>query len=208
MKTLRQEGLVPANIYGKDVKSTAIQLSAAEFEKVFTEAGETSVIEVSLGKEKRPVLVHGIQKDPTTENILHIDFHQINLKEKVKAGVPVELVGEAPAEKRGEGTLVQYIDEIEVESLPGDLPEKFEVDVTGLEDVDSAIYVKDLAYDKSRIAVEVEDEEVVAKVEPLRKEEEVAPPTAEEEVVEGEGTKEEQAEESAEGEKKEEPSEG
>jgi len=117
VKKSRKEGFLPANIYGKKVKSQAVVVNEKEFAKVFKEAGETSIIELMLGKVKKPVLIHNVQTDPVSDMPLHVDFHQVDLKEKVMADVPVVVLGEAPAEKQGLGTMVQYIDEIDVEAL-------------------------------------------------------------------------------------------
>lgn len=181
VKKLREEGKLPANIYGKGVKSTSIEVDEKDFKKVYGEAGETGIIEISIGKEMHPVLVNNIQNDPITGNILHVDFRQVNLKEKVSAEVPVETTGESPAEKQGLGTAVQYLDEIEVEALPMDLPEVFEVDLTKLSEVDQAIFVKDMPVDKSKVEIKQDPDEIVVKVEPLREEEEepVAAPSPE-----------------------------
>lgn len=204
MKTLRREGILPANIYGKGIKSQSIKLDRLEFSKVFKEAGETGLIELEVEKEKHPVLVHNVAYEPITDELLHVDFHEVNLKEKTTAQVPVEFIGESPAEKRGEGTLVKYIDELEVEALPTDLPEKFEVDVSGMEEVDATMQIKDIFYDKSKLEVKEDGEEIVAKIEPLRAEEEIAPPAApaegEEAPAEGEPAGEEKTEETREGE--------
>lgn len=203
VKSLRREGLLPANIYGKNIESLAIQVSLNDFEKVYKEAGETRIIELSIGKEKRPVLISNVQLDPVSDIPLHVDFKQVNLKEKVSAAVPIELVGESPAEKKGLGTAVQYLDEIEVEALPTDLPEKFEVDLTVLEEVDQTVFVKDLVSGSDKVEIKTDPEKIIVKVEPPRKEEEIAPPTeeAEEEVV-AEGEAEAQEGEKEEGESK------
>ena len=182
VKTLRAQGLLPANIYGKKVKSQSISVGLKDFEDIFKKAGETSLVTLVLknGKsEERAVLISNVQKDPVSETPVHIDFRQVDLKEKVTAEVPVELKGESPAEKTSVGTVVQYIDEIEVEALPGDLPEKFVVDVSSLAEVDQAFFVKDLEIDKAKVTLKVAPEEIVVKVEPPQKEEEVAPPAAE-----------------------------
>ena len=202
VKKLRQEGILPGNIYGKGVKSQAVKLDRLELVKAFKDVGETGLIELEVGKGKHPVLVHNIQYDPVSEEPLHVDFHQVNLKEKTTAQVPVEFVGESPAEKRGEGTLVQYIDELEVEALPTDLPERFELDVSGLEEVEATLHIKDISYDKTKIEIEMDEDEIVAKVEPLREEEEAPPaPT---ETIEEEGEKGEADEETKPEEEKEE----
>jgi large subunit ribosomal protein L25 len=169
--------LVPANVYGKNVKSEALQVSEKEFKNIYKEVGETGLVTLEIGKEEKPVLVHNIQVNAKTDDILHVDFLQVDLKVKVTAKVPVEVVGESPAEKQAIGTVVQYVNEVEVEALPADLPEKFEVDTSELSEVDQAIYVKDLKYDKSKIEIKTGEEEIVVKVEPPQKEEvvEVAP---------------------------------
>jgi len=199
VKRLRKEGILPANIFGKKIKSTAIKVPLADFEKVYKEAGETGIIEIVLGKTKRPVLIHNIQTDPVSDIPLHIDFLQIDLKEKVTAQVPVELVGESPAEKQGLGTVVLHLDEIEVEALPKDLPEKFEVGVDKLTEVSQAVFVKDLSFDKKKVEVKTGEDEIVVKVEPLRKEEEEVKPEVEEEVAPGEEVTKEEAEKEGEG---------
>ncbi|MFZ5932816.1 MAG: 50S ribosomal protein L25 [Patescibacteria group bacterium] len=188
VKGLRKTGLLPANIYGKKIKSQAIEIALNEFNKVFAAAGETGLITLKIGGKKangedRVALVANVQYDPVSDLPLHVDFRQVDLKEKVVAQVPVEVLGESPAEKGGVGTVVQYINEIEVEALPADLPEKFEIDVSALAEVDQAVLVKDLNYDKSKVGVKVDPEEIIVKVEPPQKEEVVAP--AKEEVPEG-----------------------
>jgi len=188
IKSLRKEGILPANIYGKKVKSLAIQFPLNEFEKIYKEVGETGIIEVAVDKAKRPALIHNVQLDPVTDFPLHVDLLQVDLKEKVTTNVPVELIGESPAEKHGLGTVVQHLDEIEVEALPTDLPERFEVDTSKLEEVDNAIVVKDLEVDTKKIEIKSDPEQIIVKVEPLREEEEELPPApSEEEVVSEEG---------------------
>lgn len=199
VKVLRREGVLPANIYGKDVKSQAVQVSLNDFEKVFKKTGETGLIELVVEGKKRSVLIHNTQVDPVTDRYIHADFLQVNLKQKVTAQVPIELSGEAPAEKDGLGTVVQYIDGIEVEALPTELPDKFSVGLTKLTEVDGAIYVKNLEVDKKKVVIKNEPDQIIVKVVPLRKEEEVAPPKVEEE--EGEEVSEEEVAE--EGEKRE-----
>lgn len=178
VKTLRVQGLIPANISGKKIKSLAIQVNQKEFEKVYKEAGETGIVSLSLGSDERPVLIHNIQVDPASDAMVHVDFLQVDLKQKVTAEVPVELVGESPAEKQALGTVVQQMNEIEVEALPMDLPEKFEVSVEDLTEVDQAIYVKDLKVDKSKVELKADPEAIVVKVEPPQKEEVVETPVA------------------------------
>jgi len=177
VKTLRRQEVIPANIFGKKIKSESVQVSLKDFEKVYKEVGETGVINLAFGAEKRPVLVHDVQLNPKTDEVLHIDFHQVDLKEKIEAEVPVELAGESPAEKQSLGTVVQYVNEIKVEALPTDLPEKFIIDISDLSEVDQAVFVKDLKMDRGKVEVKNDAEEIVVKVEPPQKEEVVTTPT-------------------------------
>lgn len=188
VKKLRKEGTLPVNIFGKKIKSEALSVKLSDFVEVYKKAGETSLVnlEISNGKkEEKAVLIANVQLNPVTDTPIHVDFRQVDLKEKVTAKVPVELAGESPAEKSGVGTVVQYIDEIEVEALPTDLPEKFTIDISQMAEVDQAIFVKDINYEKQKVEIKTDLEAIVAKVEPPQKEEEVAPPAAEV-VAEGE----------------------
>lgn len=185
IKKLRREGLLPANIYGRNIKSLAVQVKTDDFQKVFDEAGETGLVELKVNGEVHPVLIHNLQTDPVTDLPLHADFLEVNLKEKVVATVPVELVGEAPAEKEG-GVVVQQMHEVEVEALPTDLPEKIAVDISGLANIDDAVKVGELKVDRSKVEIKEDDpERIVVSITPPTKEEEVAPP-AEEAPAEGE----------------------
>jgi len=142
VKKLRNEGLLPANLFGKDFKSLAVQVDQKEFKKLFKQAGETGVVEVAVKDQNYPVLIHNVQKDPVTSKVIHADFHKVNLKEKITAHVPVKLIGESPVEKSGIGLILQTINEIEVESLPNDIPQQFEADVSKLEEIGQSIRCK------------------------------------------------------------------
>jgi large subunit ribosomal protein L25 len=199
VKNLRKEGLLPGNISGKKIKSEAIQVVLKDFEKVYKQVGETGLLTLEIGKEEKPVLIHNLQLNPVSEAPVHVDFLQVDLKEKVEAEVPVELTGESPAEKQAIGTVVQYINEIKVEALPMDLPEKFAVDTSDLAEVDQSILVKDLKVDRSKVDIKTGPDEIVVKVEPPQKEEVVAPPAPAEGEVPAEGAVPAQGEVPAEG---------
>ena len=207
VKNLRLQGVLPANVYGKKVKSVAVQVSLKDFEKVYSEVGETGLVDLEVGKEVRPVLVHNVQLNPVTDKPVHVDFLQVDLNEKVEAEVPVEISGESPAEKQALGTVVQYINEIQVEALPRDLPEKFVIDVSGLTEVDQAIFVKDIKADRSKVELKGDAEAVVVKVEPPQKIEEAPAPAPAEGEVAAEGTTPSTGETPAEGQAAESPKE-
>ncbi len=191
VKALRKQGILPANVFGKKIASIAIQVDYKDFEKLYHEVGETGVVEIMLAKKTLPTLISNLQKDTVTGKIIHADFHSVNLKEKVTAKVPVEIKGESIAVKNGLGTAVQQLNEIEIEALPGDIPEKFIVDITSLENVDDGIYVKDIKFSK-KIEVKEDLQKIVISVQPLQKEEVViVAPKEEEAPVEGEAPKEE-----------------
>ncbi len=149
--------------------------------------GETSLVNLAVKgeKEKRPVLLKNPQYDPITDKLLHLDFHQVDLSQKVTAEVPVELIGKSPAAESGEGVLVQLVDELEVEALPTELPEKFIVDVSGLEKVDDAVTISDLEKYSKEVEIKTEEDQILAKIEPLLEEVE-EPVTPEEELLVGE----------------------
>lgn len=144
VKKLRKDGKLPATVYGKKVKSVSVTVSDADFKKIYSEAGETGLVELKVDGEIKPVLIHNVQVDPMSGLPLHAEFYQVDLKEKVHANVSVEFVGEAPAVHDKQGVLLSILDEIEVEALPTDLPEKLEVDVSKLAAVNDEVKVSDL----------------------------------------------------------------
>lgn len=198
VKTLRRQGLVPANVFGHKVTSFPVQVDAKAFRAVFKEAGETGLVDLTVDGEVHPVLITESQIHPVTGDILHVDFHKVNLSEKVNATVPVHIIGESPAVKSGEGTLVEQIDEIEVEALPTELPDHFDIDISGLVEIDQAVYVKDITFDSKKVTIVTDPELIIAKVEAPQAEEVIEAPVAEEGETPAEVTEEAPAEESTE----------
>lgn len=176
VKTLRSAGILPGNVSGKKIKSKAVQVDLKQFVSLHKEVGETGLFELELGSESLPVLIHSLQFNPKTDELIHVDFLQVDLKVKVNAEVPVVLIGESPVSKSGIGTIVQQLNDVEVEALPADLPEKFEVNIEALSEVDQAIYVKDIKIDRSIVVIITDENAIVVKVEPPQKEEVVETP--------------------------------
>src|SRR3990167_3716991 len=164
VKTLRREGLIPAHVFGRKVKTTHIQLKATEFGKVFEKVGETGIIDLTVDNEKKPVLVKNVQMHPVNDIPLHIDFYQVNLSEKVKVNVPLEIIGEAPAVHKKIGVLLTPISELEIEALPADLPENIQVDVSNFGNVGDETKVKDLKIDRAKVEIHADEELVVAQI--------------------------------------------
>jgi large subunit ribosomal protein L25 len=175
---LRKEGLLPANIYGKGVKSLAVQVSYKEFEKVYKEAGETGIVDVDVAGEIRPSLIHNVQQDYYKHVLLHADFFQVNLKEKVKAMVKIVTVGEPKAVSEKLGLLIQPLSEVEIEALPTDLPDKIEVNVQPLEVLDAQITVGEIKV-PAGVTILTDQFQVVAKIGSLISKEAAAQAAAE-----------------------------
>ena len=166
VKVLRRQGVTPANIFGRGVESTAIQVSTDELRHVLRSAGRNEIVYLKLaGDEPRPTFVKHVQHHPIADNILHVDFLQISLKERVRIDVPVHIIGLAPAVDRYGGILTLGLDHITVEALPTDVPSAVEADVSSLEEVDSAFHVGDLQIPEG-VMLLTDPEQVVAKVSP------------------------------------------
>ena len=196
VRALRRTGVVPANIFGKKIKSVAIQVEEKALKDVLKKAGETNLIDITVdGGKNHPVLVAGYSQDPVTGALLHVDFHEVDLNVKTTAMVPLKAVGESEAVKAGK-VLVLQRNELEVEALPADLPNEIEVDITVLTEVGSTIHAKDLKLDRSKVTLMVEDEEVIATIqEPAVEEAPVAPEGAEAESAPADGEAAPKAEE-------------
>lgn len=210
IKGLRKQGILPGNVYGKDIKSTAVQVAEKDFLKIFDEVGETGLVDLELKDKTMPVLIHNIATD-YKHNILHADFYKVDLKAKIKAMVPVVVTGESKAVAENIGILMQILSEVEVEALPENLPENIEVNVEPLAEVDQQIIVGDLKTsqeveiltDPTQVVVKISElvskeaqelaEEEAAKAEEAKAE--AAGEAAEGETTEGEGTEEKPAEE-------------
>jgi large subunit ribosomal protein L25 len=171
VKNLRKAGLTPATIYGHKFEPISIELPTLELDKMFSHAGESSLVEIVVGENNYPVIFKNPQFHPITGDLIHIDCYKVNLKEKITTTVPVELVGESLAVKNG-NTLMQILDEIEIEALPSDLPEKIEVDISGLVEVDNKVLVSELSVDRQVIEIKNDPEQVVVIIEAPRVEEE------------------------------------
>ena len=183
VKQLRRTGIVPANLFGKTIESQAIQVNAVDFNRVYKEAGETSLIWVKVeGEDKeRPTLVTSVAFSPMTGDKMHVDFHQVNLKEKVTANVPVEIIGESELVNTNVAVLSQSLNEIEVEALPTDIPESIVFDISTLKEIGDQIKVSDAKVAEG-IEIKTDPEQMVVSLQEPQKEEE--PLVTEEEVAE------------------------
>jgi len=167
---VRAEGNVPAILYGPKQEPISVAIPYNAMEKAFKEAGESTLVELHDGTDSHDVLIHEVQFDPVSDNIIHVDFYVVERGKKLEVSVPLVFEGLSPAEKNLGAVLVKVMYEIEVESLPRNLPHNIVVDVTTLTDFDSKILVKDLPLSEG-VELVTDGEEVVAAVSQPQEEE-------------------------------------
>lgn len=182
LKDLRHGGQVPAVLYGSDTKPVSLKIDRKTFNRLYQAVGSSTLVLLAIDNEKPVnVLIHDVQKHPVTDELVHADLLQVKMTEKIRAEIPLEFVGLAPAVEQLEGNLITPRTEIEVECLPDALVGKIEVDVAGLNTFEDVIKVADLKI-PAGIEVLTDLEELVAQVTPPRSEEELeaelAEPTA------------------------------
>jgi len=187
-KSLRKEEKIPAILYGEGIKNTPLEVEEKEFEKIYQEAGESSLIKLKIedGKLKTnevEVLIHEVARDPLTRKFLHVDFYHPSAKKEVEAEIPLVFKGEAKACKELGGTLVREIQQVEVKGLPQNLPREIVVNIEVLRTFEDKIQIKDLKV-PSGVKILREPEEIVANVAPPREEEVLPEEKAAEEVTE------------------------
>lgn len=163
VKKLRREGFLPANVYGKNLASVALQVKVVDFEKIHKEVGETGLVDLEFEGKAKPVLIKNLQMNFQSHTPLHADFYQVNLKEKIKSMVPLVLTGEAQAVTDKAGMLLQSLSEVEVEALPEKLPDNLEVSVEHLAAVGESITVADLKAPEG-VAILTEEGQTIAKI--------------------------------------------
>lgn len=170
VKKLRREGLLPANVYGKALNSQAVQVKLSDFTAVFKTAGETGLVDLQFSGNTKPVLIKNLQMNYKSRTPLHADFYQVNLKEKVKTMVPLELIGEAKAVAEKIGMLLQTLSEIEIEALPDQLPENIEVSVENLANLEESLTVGNITAPEG-VTILTDAGQTIAKITELKAEE-------------------------------------
>ena len=199
VRKLRQDGWIPAVVYGGGGESSLLQMNQHDFELMLSRHGsESMMIGLSIdGAPARQVLLKEVQHHPISGHVLHVDFHAVAMDKKIAVSIPIELVGEAKGVVAG-GVLEHPLRELELECLPGDIVELIEVDVSALE-IGDTMTVADIELDRGKFDVLSDPELAVAAIVPPRKAEEEE--VAEEEAAAGAEPKvigEEESEESGE----------
>ena len=145
VKRLRRAGLVPGNVYGRGQESQAIQTELSEIRRVFGEVDRNSVVTMSIdgSSETIPVVLREVQRHPVTRNLLHLDFYQVDLARAIHSDARLVLIGDAEAVTKG-GTVVQSLEYLTLEALPGSMPSVIEVDISSLDEFGYSVLVRDL----------------------------------------------------------------
>jgi len=186
---LREDGKIPAVLYGHGVKNENLELDYVRFEKLYQEAGESTLVDLAIdGKEPVKTLISDLQYNPVKDTISHVDFLQIRMDEKLHAHVKIEFEGESKVVKEDGGILVHSIDEVEIKCFPQDLIHEIKVDVSKLQSFDDVIAVKDLNIPSTIEILNHEPEDVVVLL-TKPKEEKIEEPTPVEGGVAGEEKK-------------------
>jgi len=185
VKNLRKKELIPAVLYGPKIKNLNLEVDFKDFEKIYKEAGESSLISIEIEGQKKKflVLIHDIQFDSLTGKPIHVDFYQPRLEEEVEVTVPIIFEGEAPAVKELGGTLVKDISEIEVKAKPQNLPHEIKVNIESLKTFEDNIKISNLKIPEG-VKILKDLEEIVASVSPPEKVEEELEKPVEEKVEE------------------------
>ncbi len=200
VKTLRNSGILPAVLYGINTKTQPIQLDCKQFEKIYEQAGESSLVDLSVDKlAPVKVIIQSVERNPLNDELEHADLYQVDLTKKITTEISLSFWGESPAIKELNGVLVRSLDKITVECLPQYLVHEIKVDISGLKTFEDIIHVKDLNI-PSGIEVKENPDEPVALVSPPRSDEELEKlnEEVEEKVEDVEVVKEKKAEAEAE----------
>jgi len=146
VRFLRRQGITPVHLFGHGIESEALQCDTANLKSVLAESGHTGLINLKIASEKKPrtAVVREIQLGLRPGELLHVDFYQVKMAEAVKVDIPIVLIGEAPALKDKENTLVHELNALTIECLPAKIPASVELDLTTLTESNQSIRVKDI----------------------------------------------------------------
>jgi len=183
---LRDDGLIPATLYGKGHDPISLQLSIRDFEKVYRSAGASSLVSIRVGDSSYPTIIHEVARDPKSGSIIHADFFRVRMDEEITSHVPVVFVGSSPAVADAGGILVRLVNELEVSALPGNLPHEISVDISKLIAIGDRITIGDIQITGVKFSAD-NDDALVTVQEPKSEEElaeELAAPTTDVSAVE------------------------
>ncbi len=202
---LRREGVLPAVVYGSKIDSIPISLDMRDASRTLEKLSPSALVVVDVDGEQHYTLVRDKQMNPVRGSIIHVDFQAVSLTEKVRADLNINLVGDAPAVETYLGIVVPSLEQLSIESLPKDLPDRIDVDISGLMEIGDSILVGDLVVpdgveilsdpDEVVVVVIAQAAEVVEEVEEEEIDEDAEPEVLERGKREDEEEEEEETEE-------------
>ncbi len=176
-RRLRAQGMIPAAVYGEGLEAVAVAVSAKEIATILRSgSGHNTIFKLALPHaegEPANVIIKDYQVDPVKGRLLHADLLRLSMTTLTRVSVSVETIGEPPGVKSEGGLLELQLREIEVECLPGDIPQHLTVDISNLQ-IGGHVTVADLVYDREKVKLLVDENQIVAGVTAPRIEE-VAP---------------------------------
>jgi len=170
LKALREKGLMPAVFYGRKQESTPIQIKKIDFMKAWKNAGESSVIKLSIPDGEVEALIHDVDLDPVTSEPRHADFYVFEKGHKVEIAVPLEFTGISPAMKDLGGVLMKILHEMKVKAEPANLPREIMVDISPITELEGQILAKDIVLPKGVELIENPEEVIVTVATPKAEE--------------------------------------
>jgi len=172
VKQLRKTQKIPAVLYGRGFENKNLTIDKKIFEKIFKEAGSSTIVNLKVSGEDYNILIHEPQRNPVTDEIIHADLYKVDMKQELQTEIPLEFTGVAPAVEELEGNLITNKDALEVKCLPDKLVSQIEVDISSLKTFEDTIKVSDVSVPEG-IEVLNDPEEIIAQVTPPRSEEEL-----------------------------------
>lgn len=197
LKALREQGILPAVVYGKDFETKPVNLDAKKFNKILRDHGENVLLNLEVDGETHPALIREVQRDPIRNEVIHVDLNIVSMTEEIEFEVPIVLVGEPAGASLG-GVLQHQLRELKAKALPKNMIDTVEVDVSDLQ-IGDTVLVKDLTIDKDITILDDPEEMIATLLAPEEEEKEEVEEEIEEmeepEVIEKGKTEEEEEEE-------------
>jgi large subunit ribosomal protein L25 len=182
-RRLRREGKVPAVLYGGNQPSTHLTLEKKDiFGILRSESGENTIFKAAIDKDSKDAMIKELQVDPVTDEIIHIDLIQIAMDKAIRVSVPVVVTGESIGVKTEGGFVDLITREVEVECLPGDIPESIEVDISDLH-LHQSLKIEEMTFPEGVVSL-TDPQTLIVLIEAPTKEEEILPEEEEEEEME------------------------
>lgn len=169
-RKIRESGEIPAIIYGKSTESKPVAVNSTELIKTLKEEGKNTIIDLNVEGSSYAVMLYDLQTNPLKNEIIHADFHVVDMHADIQVEVPIHLTGDAQGVKDG-GVLQQPLHEVTINAKPGKIPQTIEVDITNLS-VNETLSIRDLPKNGDYTFVQ-DEEQVIVSILPPKQEEEI-----------------------------------